>query len=344
MTEKTVPSSIKAMLEGTYNSAVLSKVGDYAGIYKFSSYELVSSTDGVGTKILIPCNHSNDLSREERDNFHEVIGEDLFNHCVNDILVVGAEPLFFLNTFSYTDDVAEHCMPPVMRGMTKAAQQVMVPVISGETAKLNGFYPPGVYDLSGTIVGYIGYPSRKMPKETICAGDVLLGLKSSGPHTNGYTRIQNIFCAAKAEAPHKHAWLGVPYTGNLHPHWSVLAKLGMSVREACMQPHRCYFDLVFPMLNRFNIKAVAHITGKGIHGNLRRVLKGKAYTYNHPRESWPELFKIIQDHGYISLEEMVEEFNLGIGMVLVVGEDEADVVRSYLTTKGESFYEVGEVR
>lgn len=342
MVEKTVPSNIKAMLEGTYNSAVASKVGDFAGIYKFGSYDLVSSTDGVGTKILIACNQSDDLSREEKDKFHEVIGEDLVNHCVNDILVVGAEPLFFLNTFSYTDDIAEHRMPPVMRGMTKAAQQVMMPIISGETAKLKGFYPPGVYDLSGTIVGYIGH-NRKMPKDTITSGDVLIGLHSSGPHTNGYTRIQNIFCNTKTEAPHKHAWLGVPYTGNLHPHWSVLDKLGMGVREACMQPHRCYFDLVFPMLNRFDIKAVAHITGKGIHGNLSRVLNGRSYTYDHPREQWPELFKIIQDHGYLGRDEMVEEFNLGIGMVLVVNKDQADMVKSYLTTKDESFYDIGKV-
>jgi phosphoribosylformylglycinamidine cyclo-ligase len=332
MNEKTVPDTIKRVLESTYNNNVQSKVGEYAGVFSFDDQELVSSTDGVGTKIIIACNANN-------GKYHNVIGQDLVNHCVNDILVTGAEPLFFLNTFSYTDEFAGYHMLHVMKGMAKAARAVDMPIISGETAKLQGFYTPNIYDLSGTIVGWVN-SERRLPKP-VSKGDYLIGVRSSGPHTNGFTLIREIFCSEDSLMKAKQAWDGCNFQDTdgstvIVRHW-----IGMSVEEACMQPHRCYYNLVRPMLDKFVINAIAHITGKGMHGNLERVVGGADYSIDWPEEKWSSVFKLIKIVGGVTVEKMWEEFNLGIGLILVVAKDDGPAVLSYLQTMGEDPVHLG---
>jgi phosphoribosylformylglycinamidine cyclo-ligase len=330
---KTVPAGIKELLEGTYNQHVKSKVGDYAGVYELGGTQLVCSTDGVGTKIRVACEdpatHWTDPTAE-----HEVIGGDLVNHCVNDILVAGARPLFFLNCFSYSSDDAKEYMQPVLKGMTKAAMMVDMPIISGETAKMEGFYPNNTYDIVGTIVGIKDIPLRP---ERIAKGDKLIGIPSLGPHTNGYTLIRKIFTSPERHSRSRDYWLWIDDI--TYPREC----LGMTVREAVMQPHRCYYGLVAPLANQCCIHAVAHVTGGGIETNLNRVVGGHKFQLDWPKEKWPRLYHIIQFEGSVSEEEMRKQFNLGIGLVLVVSANSADRIWAYLKTRGEQPQEIGEI-
>lgn len=331
MSPKSVPPDIKALLESTYNGAVRSKVGDYAGLVDFEDMELVVSTDGVGTKILIACNEA-EIVWPNPYWPHRVIGEDLVNHCVNDILVTGAVPLCFANTFSYSDDIAGARMKHVVAGMAQAAKKVNLPIVTGETAKMYGFYPHGVYDVVGTIIGSVN-PHEKITGEKVKPGDKLLGLPSSGPHTNGYTTIRRIY---ERELNERY-WIGTDDDKR------VVKSLGMSIREAVMQPHRCYYHIVRDLMSRFSVHALAHITGKGIDGNLQRVLNGHKHLIDYMRERWPVLFQMIQNHGQLTYTQMREEFNLGVGMIVVVPEDQFTTAYSYLRTVGESPIELGEV-
>lgn len=327
MKDKTVHPCLIEMLEGTYNRHVQSKVGDYAGVYSHMGSELVSSIDGVGTKVCIPCDEPDDVW-PHRNWPHKVIGEDLVNHCINDILVVGARPRFFLNCFSYSSPRAESFMDPVLEGMTRAAKRVNMPVISGETACMKDFYQRDYYDVVGTIIGETT-PMGRITGLKVSSGNRLIGIPSSGPHTNGFTLIRKIFCGPEAREEAKVAWKN---TDKL---------LGMSVREAVMQPHRCYLDLVWPMIERFDIHAIAHVTGGGIMANLKRVINGHRADVYWTSIKKRSLFQLIRQHGDVSDEEMQSQFNLGIGMILVVSERMSSIVLAYLKTMGEDAQDIG---
>lgn len=317
---KTIPDYIGNWLISTYNNKVHSNVGDYAGLYEYEDHFLVSSTDGVGTKIYLA----------KTDQEHEGIGKDLVNHCINDILVYGAKPLFFTNCFSYSTLHGESLQIHVTKGMALAAKEVDMPIITGETAKMEGYFsgPNGYYDLAGTIIGKVD-KKKIINGRNVKKGDILIGLSSNGLHTNGFTLLRQVFNP-------------IIDTNNIKKKWEYDENILMGVREAALKSHRSYYDLVNKLIEKCEIRAMAHITGGGIESNLNRVLNGYRAEINW---DWkiPVIFSLIQEKGNISDSQMRQEFNCGIGYVLVVSENIANSVINYLDIIGEKPTIIGKV-
>ena len=249
---------------------------------------LVSSVDGVGTKLKI----ASALGR------HDTIGIDLVNHCVNDILAGGAEPLFFLDYIAMGKLVPEQ-LEAVAQGLAQACREAGCALIGGETAEMPGLYHGDDYDLAGFIVGVVEKEKMILGK-AITAGDTIIGLPSSGLHTNGYSLVRNIFSADQLK---KH-----------YP------ELGRTLGEELLEPHRCYFHQLKPMLPL--IKGMAHITGGGLVDNVPRVLP-RELTAKFESRTWtvPPIFQLIQRQGNVDRQEMYHVFNMGIGMVLICSPD-----------------------
>jgi len=289
----------------TYNPLVLSGVGSFGGMFDASEVQamrrpvLVASTDGVGTKVKLAA----------AVNRYESIGQDLVNHCVNDILVQGARPLFFLDYFA-ASKLRPEVVAELVKGMAEACRACGCALLGGETAEMPGTYAPGEYDLAGTIVGVVER-ARILPGEGLQAGDVLIGLRSSGPHTNGFSLIRKIF-------------EGIPLT-------RVFPELGISLADALLAPHRSYFSLLHPLISTSAspIKALAHLTGGAFIENIPRILPQNLDAVIR-LGSWPvpPLFKFIQEHGKIQDDEMYRVFNMGIGMVAVAAPENAEQVRA----------------
>ncbi|MBA7593827.1 Phosphoribosylformylglycinamidine cyclo-ligase [subsurface metagenome] len=273
----------------TFRPEVISDLGFFGGLFQLGSYVepvLVSSTDGVGTKIKVACA----LGR------HETIGIDLVHHCVNDILTCGAEPLFF-HDYIAMSKLEPEIVESIVNGMTSALSTVGCALIGGETAEMPGIYSEGGYDLVGFIVGVVE-KKGVIDGKAINKGDAIIGLPPSGLHTNGYSLARKIF----STEPQK---LNVFYP-----------ELGRTIGEELLEPHRCYYPMLKPLLPV--IKGIAHITGGGIMGNLPRILP-PGLTARIERGSWeiPPIFSLIQREGNVEDEEMYRVFNMGIGMVLV---------------------------
>ncbi len=310
---------IKALAKSTASAAVLSEIGSFGGMFRpdFSRYQepvLVASTDGVGSKIQVAI----------AADVHDGVGYDLVAHCVDDILVQGASPLFFL------DYIALGKMDPVrveqiVRGFARACAEFSCPLIGGETAEMPGTYAPGDYDLAGFIVGVVER-SRALP-QGVREGDVLLGLPSLGLHTNGYSLARKVLFEV----------LG-------HRVDTQLAELGTSVGAALLAPHRSYLGALEPLIERGKIRALAHITGGGFSGNIPRVLPG-GLGARIRRDSWsvPPLFRLIQQGGGVSDDEMYRTFNMGIGMVVVVAPQDHHDVEHSLERRGETSFVLGTV-
>jgi phosphoribosylformylglycinamidine cyclo-ligase len=292
---------IKPLVRSTFNDKVLSDIGLFGGFYdaKFSEYEhpvLVASTDGVGTKLKIA------FAMDK----HNTVGQCLVNHCVNDILACGAKPLFFLDYFAtgkLNPDVAEQ----VISGFVKACRENGCALIGGETAEMPSLYSDGEYDMSGTIVGIVE-KDKIVNGKNIENGDVLIGLPSTGLHTNGYS-------LARAVLLEKYS---VDYYEE---------SLGKTIGEALLEVHRSYLHIVSPLLEKNLLKGISHITGGGIIGNTSRILpKDKKLEIDW--NSWERLpiFDLIQRTGNIEEEEMRHAFNLGIGMILIVNESDVETV------------------
>lgn len=298
---KGVAPGVRELLEITYNRDVKSRVGDFAGVIQFNNSNLVVSADGVGTKLMLACEVANDTGDM---SVHEGIGEDLVNHCVNDILVTGAKPLFFANTFSYGDDRAAPIQEYVTRGMARAATMVNMPLLTGETSKMEGFYPYPLrsYDVVGTIVGHVP-DSLRIDGSRVKPGDKLIGLASSGLHTNGFTLLRTIF--GPEEKANQRFWKECP-------------ELGAGVRQVALTPHRCYSHVVAPILDKYTVSAMAHVTGGGILKNLKRVCKPHTPEIHWKGWQWPKVFEFIMECGRCKEHYMQETFNLGVGFVLVV--------------------------
>lgn len=286
---------LRLQIRSTFTAAVLADVGYFGGFYdaRFPHYEhpvLVASTDGVGTKVKLAV----------RLGIHSTIGQDLVNHCVNDILCCGARPLFFLDYFACGRldlAVAEQ----VIGGIITACREQGCALIGGETAEMPTLYAPGEYDLAGTIVGVVER-SRIVNGSSIRAGDLLIGLASSGLHTNGYS----LAMAALRE----------------HDLGAYIPELQSSLDEALLAVHRSYAASLLPALERGLLKGLAHVTGGGILGNLTRILpRGVTAAIDWSAWEIPPLFRYIQRAGKIPEEEMRRVFNLGIGMVLVVAPE-----------------------
>ena len=278
----------------THRPEVLSGVGFFGGLFELKGYEhpvLVSSVDGVGTKLKI----ASALGK------HNTIGIDLVNHCVNDILTCGAEPLFFLDYIAMGKLVPEQ-VEAIAQGLAQACREVSCALIGGETAEMPGLYAGEDYDLVGFIIGVVEKQKLIMGK-TIVAGDSIIGLPSSGLHTNGYSLVRKIFGVDQLE---KH-----------YP------ELGRTLGEELLEPHRCYYHQLKPLLSL--IKGLAHITGGGLVGNVPRVLpKGLAGQFNSQAWTVPPIFRLIQQRGNVAQSEMYRVFNMGIGMAVVCSPSDAD--------------------
>lgn len=320
-------STLPGLLASTHRREVLGKVGGFGGLFalntrKFRQPVLVSSVDGVGTKLKIAFA----MDR------HDTIGQDLVNHCVNDIAVLGAEPLFFLDYLG-TGKLEPHVFSAILSGFAKACAENGCALIGGETAQMPGFYQDGEYDVSGTIVGVVE-KSLLLDGRSIRPGDVVLGLASSGLHTNGYSLARRIFFEEMGLTP-----------------MSRVAALGNTIGNELLQVHRSYGPLIQRLLARFNrpkkprfIKGLAHITGGGFVDNIPRVLPPKCDVVVH-KGSWemPPIFQLLQEHGEVGEEELYEVFNMGIGMVLIVdAAGEKSILRT-VQTAGHQGWRIGEV-
>jgi len=282
---------MKPVVKSTYNESVLAGIGSFGGLFDASALKqmnnpvLVASTDGVGTKVKLAAS----VGR------YRGIGHDIVNHCINDILVQGARPLFFMDYFA-TSKLNPEQTADVVRGIAEACKESGMALLGGETAEMPGVYRDGEFDVAGTIVGILER-DRILPSRNLLAGDLILGLPSTGPHTNGYSLIRKVFEGTDLE--------------------SVLPELGCSLADALLVPHRSYFNVLYPHLDK--VKALAHLTGGGFIENIPRVLPENLNAVIH-LNSWsiPPLWKLIQEKGNISTEEMYRVFNMGIGMVVIV--------------------------
>ncbi len=292
---------IKPLVRSTFDRRVLADVGHFGALYDARFDELrhpvlVSSTDGVGTKLKIAI----------AMNVHSTIGRDLVNHCVNDILACGARPLFFLDYFA-TGKLDVAVAEQVIAGLVAACRENGCALIGGETAELPSLYAEGDYDLAGTIVGVVEKDAI-VDGRSIAAGDVLIGLRSSGLHTNGYSLARAVLL--------KQYQLD-----------EFIPELDATLGSALLEIHRSYLRSVQPLLEKKLLVGIAHITGGGIEGNTRRILpKGLALDIAWGEWEVPPIFRLIERCGNVSTDEMRRVFNLGIGMVLVVRPEHAQTV------------------
>ncbi len=312
---------IKQMVRSTFRPEVLEEIGLFGGFFQpdFSGFRqpvLVASTDGVGTKLKVAI----------ATNHHNTVGEDLVNHCVNDILTSGARPLFFLDYLSL-GKVTPEIVAELVSGFVRGCQNASCSLIGGETAEMPDLYQPGEYDMAGTIVGVVDR-DRIISGKTIAKGDRLIGLASSGLHTNGYTLARKVFF--------EHAGLQAD---------SFVPELGQTVGEALLAVHKSYLKVVLSLLDLFKIKGIAHITGGGILGNLSRIVPAGRRIHIEWK-SWerPAIFRLIQEFGHVPEEDMRRTFNLGVGMILVVRPEDAQPVVKKAHSLGESAWEVGEIQ
>lgn len=282
---------IKQHARSTFSPEVLTDIGLFGGMFEFKGYGepvLVSSTDGVGTKVKI-------ASLLDK---HDTVGIDLVNHCVNDILACGATPLFFLDYIAMGKLVPKR-IESIVSGVAKACRSVGCALIGGETAEMPGVYEVGDYDLVGFIVGAVE-KKNIINGNSISLNDIILGLPSSGLHTNGYSLVRQTFRIDKDPSP-----LQVFYP-----------ELERTLGEELLEPHRCYYSELKPILPM--IKGLAHITGGGFIGNLPRILpQGLAAHINKNTWHVPPIFNLIQEQGGIEEAEMYHVFNMGIGMAVI---------------------------
>jgi phosphoribosylformylglycinamidine cyclo-ligase len=303
---------IKSLARSTFTTGVLSDIGSFGGLFRldrdrFRDPVLVSSADGVGTKLKVAF----------MTGTHHTIGADLVNHCVNDILVQGAVPLFFLDYLA-TGRLSPAVAEQIVSGIATACREHGCALIGGETAEMPGFYADGEYDLAGFIVGAVDRP-KIVDGRGIVPGDVLIGLPSAGLHTNGYSLARRVMF----EIAGLRADTFVP-------------ELGVAAGEALLAPHRCYLRVVAPLLDQGLVKGLAHITGGGITENLPRILPDGCQAEIDPGV-WdvPPIFRFIQQRGAVTREEMFRTFNMGIGFIVACVPREAERVLDTLRRAGE---------
>lgn len=309
---------IKKDVRSTFTKRVLRDIGAFGSFVdaRFPGYRspvLVSSVDGVGTKLLVA----------RMAGKHDTVGQDLVNHCVNDILVCGAVPLYFLDYYA-TGRLDVKAAADVIRGFAKACRENGCALVGGETAEMPGMYAEEDYDLAGTIVGVVDRP-KIVDGRRIRRGDILLGLPSTGLHTNGYSLARAV----------------------LLKHYRVderVPELGKTLAQALLAVHRSYLNAVRPFLGKQALRGMSHITGGGIVGNTMRVVPD-GLSLRIDWEAWrrPALFRLIQRLGEVPEDDMRRTFNLGIGLIMIVAKGEADRVAARLRRMGEKPVFMGEV-
>ena len=309
---------IKNFAKSTFNKNVLSDIGLFGAFYRpdlsgYSEPVLVSSVDGVGTKLKIAF----------ATNTHNTVGQDLVNHCVNDIAVCGALPLFFMDYLAFgklNPDVAAN----IIEGFSIACKENGCALIGGETAEMPGLYDEKEYDISGTIVGIVD-KEKIIDGKTIIKGDLLLGFKSNGLHTNGYSLARKVLFE-KFKLNEK------------------IPGLNSTLSEDLLKVHKSYLKLINTLKEKIEVKGFAHITGGGIVGNTTRILP-EGLRLNISWDNWevPAIFKLIQKTGRITDDEMRKVFNLGVGLVAVIGKNQQDAALKIANELGEEYFLIGKV-
>jgi len=311
---------IKYLAHKTYTKNVLSEIGSFGGMFaldkkKYNNPVLVSSVDGVGTKLRVAFEM----------NLHHTIGADLVNHCVNDIAVQGAAPLFFMDYFA-TGKLDPEIAEKVVAGIADACKHNGCALIGGETAEMPGFYEKGDYDLAGFIVGIVEQ-EKVITGKKVAPGDVLIGLASNGLHTNGYSLARKLLFGMARYSPETY-----------------VNEMKNKVGNELMRTHKSYWPVVKKLVDGEAVSAMAHITGGGITGNLPRVLpKGTAAVVD--MGSWPiqPVFTHLQKLGNIPQDEMFRAFNMGIGMILIVPPKKFAKVQGILERAGEKGFTIGRI-
>lgn len=310
---------IKYLAQKTFNRSVLGDIGSFGGLFslgqKYRDPVLVSSADGVGTKLKIAFEM----------NLHHTVGADLVNHCVNDIAVQGATPLFFLDYFA-SGRLDPEVTEKVVSGLADACRQNGCALIGGETAEMPGFYSDGEYDIAGFIVGVVER-DRIITGQTVEIGDVIIGLPSTGLHTNGYSLARKLFFEIARYTPE-----------------TFVSEIKNKAGAELMRTHKSYWPVLRRLIEADVVAAMAHITGGGITENLPRVLP-KGTAANIQLGSWPVLpvFTHLQKLGNVDQDEMMRTFNMGIGMILVVPAKKFKRVQSILDRVNEKGYTIGRV-
>ncbi len=315
-----VKKRISRLAGRTFTRGVVAGIGGFGALFQLDRKRwhepvLVSSADGVGTKLKIAM----------AMNVHSTVGADLVNHCVNDILAQGAEPLFFLDYLAM-GKIEPELVEQLIEGMGRACRKVGCALIGGETAEMPGFYAHGEYDLAGFIVGAVER-SRILGAKRVRAGDVLLALPSTGLHTNGYSLARRLVFEVAKLTPDTY-----------------VAEIGNQIGAELLKPHRCYFEALRHVIARGWISALAHITGGGIPGNLPRVLPSKTQAIIE-LGTWPvpAIFRYLASIGKLERDELLRTFNLGVGMIVVAPPKHLHRVESDLKHRGEKFYRIGRI-
>lgn len=310
---------IKDSVKATYRPEVLGDLGGFGGLFamstKYKEPVLVSGTDGVGTKLRLAFI----LDK------HDTIGQDAVAMCVNDILVQGAEPLFFLDYLAVGKLEPEQ-VADVVKGVANACKESGCALIGGETAEMAGFYAEGEYDIAGFAVGAVE-KSKIITSEKVKAGDVILGLPSSGVHSNGYSLVRKIVFDVKG------------FKGDEY-----IDELGKTIGEELLTPTRLYPKSCLPLIEKFDIHGMVHVTGGGYYENIPRALPENMGA-EIDATSWPvpPIFTLLKEWGNVDWHEMYRTFNMGIGMIIIASADEAEKIKADLQARNEAVYEIGKV-
>lgn len=310
---------IKDSVKATYRPEVLGDLGGFGGLFamstKYKEPVLVSGTDGVGTKLRLAFI----LDK------HDTIGQDAVAMCVNDILVQGAEPLFFLDYLAVGKLEPEQ-VADVVKGVANACKESGCALIGGETAEMAGFYAEGEYDIAGFAVGAVE-KSKIITSEKVKAGDVILGLPSSGVHSNGYSLVRKIVFDVKG------------FKGDEY-----IDELGKTIGEELLTPTRLYPKSCLPLIEKFDIHGMVHVTGGGYYENIPRALP-EDMGAEIDATSWPvpPIFNLLKEWGNVDWHEMYRTFNMGIGMIIIASVDEAEKIKADLQARNEAVYEIGKV-
>jgi phosphoribosylformylglycinamidine cyclo-ligase len=311
---------IRHLASRTFTPAVLGGIGGFGGLFALDSKKwkepvLVSSADGVGTKLKVAM----------AMGVHSTVGGDLVNHCINDILVQGAEPLFFLDYLAM-GKLDPAVVEQLVDGMSRSCRKAGCALIGGETAEMPGFYPPGEYDLAGFIVGIVER-KKLLTGKAVKPGDTLLGLPSAGLHTNGYSLARKLIFEVEKHKPDTY-----------------VAEVGNKIGAELLKPHLCYAPALKSILAKGWVSALAHITGGGIPGNLPRVLpSGVKATIDLDTWPIPPIFKYLAKVGEMDSDELLQSFNMGVGMIVSVPAAYVKEVEADLKRRREKFFRIGRI-
>ncbi|MCI8636341.1 MAG: phosphoribosylformylglycinamidine cyclo-ligase [Clostridia bacterium] len=310
---------MKEAVKSTYNKNVISDLGGFGGLFALNEKEikepiLVSGTDGVGTKLKLAF----------LMNKHDTIGQDCVAMCVNDIICCGAKPLFFLDYMALGKNIPE-VVATIVKGVTDGCKMAGCSLVGGETAEMPGFYQQGEYDLAGFCVGVVE-KEKMLNNKTIEVGDKVIGIASSGVHSNGFSLVRKIFNINEETVK------------------EYKEELGMTLGEALLTPTKIYVKAILELLQNVEVKGISHITGGGFYENMPRMLRDDI-SIEIKKDSYPvpPIFKLIQKAGNIEERDMYNTFNMGIGMAVIVKKEEAQKAIEILEKQGEKAYEIGEI-